>query len=286
MNELQIFKNEEFGEIRSLEINNKPYFVGKDIAKALGYKNTKDALINHVDEDDKKIIQRSEMATIENHIPKEILPVNFVSAEIPNRGLTIINESGVYALVFGSKLPNAKQFKRWVTSEVLPSIRQTGGYIAGEEKMTEDELILKAMNVLNIKVENLKQKNKQLELDNERQNQLIGELKPKADYTDKILSSKGTVTINAIANDYGLTAIAMNKKLHELGIQYKQGDQWLLYRKYRACGYTHSKTIHFYRRDGRPDTKMNMEWTQKGRLFLYELLKKKGIVPTIEKEIA
>lgn len=156
----------------------------------------------------------------------------------------------------------------------------------GEGSMNEDELILKAMNVLNTKVENLKQKNKQLEEDNEKQNQLIGELKPKADYTDKILSSKGTVTINAIANDYGLTAIAMNKKLNEIGIQYKQGNQWLLYRKYRACGYTHSKTIHFYHKDGRPDTRMNMEWTQKGRLFLYETLKGAGIVPIIEKEVA
>lgn len=282
MNNLMIFKNEEFGEIRSLEINNEPYFVGKEIAKVLGYKNTKDALINHVDEDDKRILQRSEIATIENHIPKEVFPVNFTNGEIPNRGLTIINESGVYSLVFGSKLPNAKRFKRWVTSEVLPSIRKTGGYIAGEENMTEDELILKAMNVLNTKVENLKEKNKRLQENNEKQNQLIGELKPKADYTDRILQSKGTVKINVIANDYGLTAIAMNKKLHELGVQYKQGKDWLLYSEHRGKGYTHSKTIHFFHKDGMPDTKMNMEWTQKGRLFLYNLLKKNGIIPTIE----
>lgn len=122
-----------------------------------------------------------------------------------------------------------------------------------------------------------------LQIENEKQNQLIGELRPKADYTDKILNSKGTVTINAIANDYGLTAIAMNRKLYELGVQYKQGNQWLLYRKYRGCGYTHSKTIHFYHKDGRPDTRMNMEWTQKGRLFLYKLLKKNNLVPMIER---
>ncbi len=181
-----------------------------------------------------------------------------------------------------SKLPNAKRFKRWVTSEVLPSIRKTGGYIAGEENMTEDELILKAMNVLNAKVENLKEKNKRLQENNEKQNQLIGELKPKADYTDRILQSKGTVKINVIANDYGLTAIAMNKKLHELGVQYKQGKDWLLYSEHRGKGYTHSKTIHFFHKDGMPDTTMNMEWTQKGRLFLYNLLKKNGIIPTIE----
>lgn len=148
--------------------------------------------------------------------------------------------------------------------------------------MTEDELVLKAMNVLNAKVENLKQKNALLEADNNQKDQLIGELKPKADYTDKILQSKGTVKINVIANDYGLTAIAMNKKLHELKIQYKQGSDWLLYGEHRGKGYTHSKTIHFFHKDGRPDTKMNMEWTQKGRLFLYELLKKNGIIPMIE----
>ncbi len=262
MNELQIFKNEEFGEIRAIDINREPYFVAKDVCKILGLKNPTMA-INRLDEDER------------------------TKLNLGRQGETnLVNEYGLYNLILASRKKESRQFKRWVTHEVIPSIRKTGGYIVGEENMSEDELILKAMNVLNIKVENLKQKNKQLELDNERQNQLIGELKPKADYTDKILSSKGTVTINAIANDYGLTAIAMNKKLHELGIQYKQGDQWLLYRKYRACGYTHSKTIHFYRRDGRPDTKMNMEWTQKGRLFLYELLKKKGIVPTIEKEIA
>lgn len=78
----------------------------------------------------------------------------------------------------------------------------------------------------------------------------------------------------------------MNKKLHDLGVQYKQGkEQWLLYRKYRGYGYTHNKTIHYYHKDGTPDTRMNMEWTQKGRLFLYELLKKNGIVPTIEREV-
>lgn len=128
MQELQIFKNEEFGEVRTVTIDNEPWFVGKDVATALGYSNTKDALISHVTEEDKRILQRSEIATIENHLPKEVFPVNFVSGDIPNRGLTIINESGLYALIFGSKLESAKRFKHWVTSEVLPAIRKTGGY--------------------------------------------------------------------------------------------------------------------------------------------------------------
>lgn len=118
----------------------EPWFVGKDVAEALGYKNTKDALISHVAEDDKRIIQRSEIATIENHLPKEVFPMNFVSVEIPNRGLTAINESGLYSLIFGSKLETAKKFKRWVTSEVLPAIRKTGGYV--DQSRSEIELRL------------------------------------------------------------------------------------------------------------------------------------------------
>lgn len=128
MNDLQIFVSEEFGEIRTVTIEGEPWFVGKDVAEALGYKNTKDALLSHVAEEDKRIIQRSEIATIENHLPKEVFPMNFVSGEIPNRGLTAINESGLYALIFGSKLESAKRFKHWVTSEVLPAIRKNGFY--------------------------------------------------------------------------------------------------------------------------------------------------------------
>ena len=128
MNQLQIFKNEKFGQMRMMTIDGEPWFVGKDVAEALGYSNTKDAVITHVSEEDKRIIQRSEIATIENHLPKDVFPVNFVRADIPNRGLTFINESGLYALIFGSKLESAREFKHWVTSEVLPSIRKTGGY--------------------------------------------------------------------------------------------------------------------------------------------------------------
>ena len=123
MNELKVFNNEEFGQVRTVEMNNEIYFVGKDVAEALGYVNTKDAILTHVDEDDKKIIQRSEIATL----------------EIPNRGMTVINESGLYSLILGSKLETAKKFKCWVTSEVLPSIRKTGSY---QELSTELQAII------------------------------------------------------------------------------------------------------------------------------------------------
>lgn len=138
MNNLQIFNSEEFGDIRTVTIDNKPWFAGKDVAEALGYKNTKDAILTHVDEEDRRIIQRSEITTLENHIPKDVFPANFVSADIPNRGLTVINESGLYALIFGSKLESAKRFKHWVTSEVLPVIRKTGSY---QKPMTTDQKI-------------------------------------------------------------------------------------------------------------------------------------------------
>lgn len=147
MNELQIFKNEEFGEVRTVTIDNGPWFVGKDVAGALGYSNTKDALINHVTVEDKRILQRSEIATIENHLPKEVLPVNFVSGDIPNRGLTIINESGLYALIFGSKLESAKRFKHWVTSEVLPALRKTGSYKM-PKKSAPKRLPLSSVNMM------------------------------------------------------------------------------------------------------------------------------------------
>ena len=114
MENLQVFMNEEFGQVRTVIINDEPWFVGKDVADALGYENTKDAIKKHIDEEDKQIIQRSQNTTF----------------DIPNRGLTIINESGMYALIFGSKLDSAKRFKHWVTSEVLPSIRKTGQYSA------------------------------------------------------------------------------------------------------------------------------------------------------------
>lgn len=108
MNELQIFQNKEFGEVRSLVINNKPWFVGKDVAEALGYKNSKNAVPTHVDEEDKLSTQ-----------------IEYTGQK---RNVTVINESGLYSLILSSKLPNAKKFKRWVTSEVLPTLRKTGSY--------------------------------------------------------------------------------------------------------------------------------------------------------------
>lgn len=118
-----------------------------------------------------------------------------------------------------------------------------------------------------------------------KQAQIIGELKPKADYTDRILQSKELVAITQIAKDYGMSGQAMNKQLHELGVIYKLGEQWLLYSRWQAKGYTHSEIVPIIKHsDGTGDVKMNTKWTQKGRLFLYEFLKKHGVLPVIEQD--
>lgn len=260
--QIQIFNNAEFGQVRVLNIKGEPWFVGKDVAERLGYSNTRKALADHVDEDDKL---QDDGVTIRDSIGRIQKP-------------TIINESGLYSLILSSKLPNAKKFKRWVTSEILPSIRKNGMY-ATDELLDNPDLLIAAAT----KLKEEREKNRILNEINEKQTQIIGELKPRADYTDKILKNTGLVTITQIAKDYGMSGQALNKMLHELKVQYKQSDQWLLYRNHQGKGYTASETQEITRSDGRLDIKMNTKWTQKGRLFIYELLKSEGVLPTIEK---
>lgn len=253
MNGLQVFKNNEFS-IKSLVIDNEPWFVGKDVAEILGYTNPSKALLDHVDKEDK--------------LNNETL------SSLGQRGGWLINESGLYSLILSSKLPNAKKFKRWVTSEVLPAIRKTGGYQLPEISYPQ------SLRLLADEIE----KNKKLELENSIQAQQINEMKPKADYCDKILSSKSLMTITQIAKDYGMSGKAMNQILHDLNIQYKQSGQWLLYSRYQSKGYTSSETIDIKQNDGKVLVRLSTKWTQKGRLYLYERLKKEGYLPLIEQE--
>lgn len=192
-----------------------------------------------------------------------------------------IPENMVYRLGFKANNEVAQRFQAVLADEVLPSIRKHGAYMTEE---TLEKALLNPDGLIKIltALKNEQAKAKALKEETAKQKQLIGELKPKADYTDKILSSKGTVPITAIAKDYGMSGRAMNKVLADLKIIYQMAGQWLLYSRYQAKGYTHSKSFAFNHADGRPDVKMTTEWTQKGRLFLYQKLKKHGILPMIE----
>ena len=261
MNQLQIFENKEFGKIRTVEINNEPYFVGKDVADILGYTNTPKAIRDHVDDED-KLTERIVLSG-------------------QSRDMFVINESGLYSLILSSKLPTAKKFKRWVTSEVLPSIRKHGMY-ATDELIANPDIAIAAFQALKEE----REQRQLLQFECNKQKQIIGELKPKADYTDIILQSKSLVTVTQIAKDYGMSGTAMNEMLHRYGVQYKQSGQWLLYSKYHNNGFTHSETVTITHSDGRAGTVMNTKWTQKGRLFIYNLLKSYGILPVIERDIS
>jgi anti-repressor protein len=194
-------------------------------------------------------------------------------------GKEFVPENVFYRLSMKGESESAINFQTKVADEILPAIRKTGSYSLEKPSYMIDNPVERAEKWIE------EQKEKQLLLvSNDKKDQIIGELKPKADYTDSILKNKGLVNIGQIAKDYGMSANALNKELHELKVQYKQGEQWLLYRTYHDKGYTHSSTIDIVRSDGRSEVKMNTKWTQKGRLFIYNLLKQENILPVIERE--
>lgn len=259
--ELQIFNNTEFGSVRTININGEPMFVGKDVAEILGYSNPRKAIIDHVDEDDK-----TDGVTIRDSIGREQNPV-------------CINESGLYSLILSSKLPNAKKFKRWVTSEILPAIRKHGVY-AVDEVLNNPDMLITALQELKAE----REKRKMLEETAAVQRQQITEMQPKASYYDVVLNCKDLVAISTISKDYGWSATKMNSYLHSKGVQYKQGKIWLLYQKYASQGFTSTKVHSYNGDDGEVHTKPHTYWTQKGRLFIYGLLKTDGIMPLIEQD--
>ena len=215
-----LFSSNEFGELRTITIENEVYFVAKSVANALGYKDTADAIRKHIDEEDKLRWQIADTGQ--------------------NRETYLINESGLYSLILKSKMPSAKKFKRWVTSEVLPQIRKTGSYELNIPKTLPEALRLYADEV-------------------EAHNQ------------------SNAMTVTQIAADYGLSAIALNKILHDDHIQRNVNGQWILYSDLMHNGYTKTKTHTYITSDGRLESKVSTRWTQKGRLMIHELLKKRGI---------
>lgn len=257
-NEIIFFKHEEFGEIRTLNIDGEPWFIAKDIVEILGYENGSRDVNRHVDSEDKKLL------TNQNY--------QNGTFEIPNRGLTIINESGLYSLILSSKLPSARKFRHWITAEVLPSLRKHGAYITAEtldKTMSDPRELAKLL----ITLADEQEKRRKLEEEN-------AFLSVKANYYDRILQSKNSVPVTQIAKDYGMTAIAFNKMLHDYGIQYSIRNSWVLYAEYANLGYTQSKIYQI----GDDKAIMHTCWTQAGRIFLYNFLAERGIIPMCERE--
>jgi prophage antirepressor-like protein len=255
MNEVKIFEHEKFGKVRTLLIDGEPWFVGKDIALSLNYSNPPKAIRDHVDEEDKTV--------------NESFTVNGTMG-------IIINESGVYSLILSSKKAEAKEFKRWITSEVLPSIRKHGVYATPEmvEKFAYNpEFMIKVFTELLHE----QQKNQKLTAEN-------AVLSEKCSYLDIITKSENAIPITVIAKDYGMTAQELNGLLHFLGIQYKlKCGTWVLYQKYADCGYTKSKTFVYDEENS--GTAVHTYWTQRGRMFLYEKLKSIDVLPRCERVV-
>lgn len=262
MNELQIFNHPDFGQVRTVTINDEPWFVGKDVARVLGYADENKAIAMHVDDEDK---------------------LNDKTAlSLGQRGGWFINESGLYSLVLSSKLPNAKKFKRWITTEVIPSIRKHGAYMTPDTMqrfIADPDFAIGLLTAL----KDEQAKSRALEAENEKQSQLLADYEPKVQYLETILQSEGTMTTAQIAADYDMSAIQLNQILRDACIQRKVNGQWILYRKYMGKGYTKSETINITRSDGRPDTKMHTRWTQKGRLMIHEVLTARGIKARMDK---
>lgn len=257
--ELQVFNNAEFGSVRSIMVNDEPHFVGKDVADILGYQNGSRDINRHVDEED-----RQKIMVFDGNQDKETI---------------VINESGLYSLILSSRLPSAKRFKRWVTSEVLPAIRKHGLY-AVDDMLKNPDAMIEALQAY--KVERMQRL--ALEAENAVQKQQITEMQPKVSYYNVVLQSPDVVPITVIAKDYGWSAQRLNEYLHDAGVQFKQGKKiWILYQKYAEKGYTQTKTSIYMAADGEHSS-VHTYWTQAGRLFIYDLLKADGILPLIEQE--
>ena len=239
MNEIQIFKNVEFGAIRTMSNEQgEVMFCGKDVALALGYSNTKDALSRHVETED-KLGSR-------------------ITTSGQSRMMTFINESGLYSLILSSKLESAKRFKHWVTSEVLPAIRKQGGYMVARPEETNEEILARALLIMQAAVQS--------------RDEEIARLQPKADYADEVLDSVSCITTTQLAKELGMTAQELNRRLCEMRIQYWQSGQYMLYAEFARQGFAKSRTHKRVLKHGMVITEMYLVWTERGREFIHRLL--------------
>lgn len=259
---VRTFTNSQFGSIRTMEREDTVWFVGKDIAAILGYSDTNKAIAMHCDDEDKKLNDKS-------------------SSSFGQRGATLINESGLYSLILSSKLPKAKEFKHWVTSEVLPSIRKHGVYMTPQtltESLKNPDSLITILETLKAEQE----KSASLAETVTQQEKQIEELRPKGEYYDIVLATPNLMNITEIAKDYGISPKIFNIVLNQLEIIYKNNGRWVLYHALTQEGLAKSNTYTFVDYYGRPNSALNLQWTQKGRLYIYNRLKEVGILPMVE----
>ena len=248
MNNIQIFKHEMFGEIRTMtNEKGETFFVGMDVATALGYTNTQKAIRDHVDDED-KLTERIVLSG-------------------QNRNIVFINESGLYALILSSKLPQAKAFKHWVTSEVLPQIRKTGGYIPTKDaegrQLTDLEIVCLAVKIQQKTIE--------------EQRKTIETLAPKAEYCDEVLDSVSCFTTTQVAKELDMTVHDLTQLLLTKKVMYKQSGQYLLYAEYARKGYARNRTHDHYDAEGNHHTRTYLVWTERGRKFIHRIVKTEEI---------
>lgn len=253
-NQIQIFNSPQFGNIRTAGTADNPQFCLADVCKALQLQAT-------------AVTRRLSDGVISNHPIYDSLGRQQVA--------NFVNEDGLYDVILDSRKPEAKAFRKWITSEVLPTIRKTGGYIATAPDMSAEEIMAKALIVAQRTIEQKKEEMARLEREN-------ATLRANSDYLNIILQAKETITITQIAQDYGMSPMRLNKILNDLRIQRKVNAQWVLFAPYLGKGYVQSETITYRHTDGRIGTKLNTRWTNAGRIFLYNVLKEQGILPLIE----
>ena len=237
MNEIQFFKNAAFGTIRTMQDEKgEPWFVGADIANMLGYTNPRKAIRDHVEEEDKT---RNDSFLVNGTSP------------------ILINESGLYALILSSKLPTAREFKHWVTSEVLPSIRKQGGYMVARPEESDEVIMARAMLIMQATLE--------------RRDKEIARLQPRAEYADHVLDSVSCFTTTQLAKGMGMTAQELNRLLCLHGIQYGQSGQYMLYAPYARQGLATNRVHAYHDMFGAVHTTSSLVWTERGREFIYQL---------------
>jgi len=250
MEALRIFENNQFGKIRTSLVNNEPIFYAKDICNVLGYSNASKALSDHVDEDDRY-------------------------NESLERGgsITMITESGLYSLILRSNKPEAKPFKKWITSEVLPSIRKSGGYMTSIPEETPEETMARALMIAQNTIERTKQENERLRMQSQLQADELHKVAPKAKYYDTVLQSTETYATTRIAMEIGMSAIALNNKLRSMRVQRRVDGQWVLYAEHAGKGYVKPHTFTYTKPNGETGTNTQTVWTEKGRQFIHSLFK-------------